>query len=317
MLSVEHVHKSYGALVALEDVTFDALPGQVVALVGRNGAGKTTLMSIVAGLRRADRGRVRVAGIDPAVNPAGVHELLGMAPQDTAVYPTLTCRQNLQFFARLAGRGRREVTDVIDELAHALGLDDLIDRKVQYLSGGERRRLHTAIALVGRPALVLLDEPTVGADVQTRVDLIAFVRNLASSGTTVVYSTHYLGEVAEFDASVVILHHGRKAAHGTVADIIARHAVGSIEVTFEGPVPDLPRLPGEIRRQVHDGRLRIESRSTSDIAATLLTGLGARLHDLREFTVNHPDLEAAFLSVTRSDGESGDTTAEAEVANVG
>jgi ABC-2 type transport system ATP-binding protein len=316
MLSVEQLYKSYGPHVALEDVTFGALPGQIVALVGRNGAGKTTLMSIVAGLLRADRGRVAVAGIDPAVNPTGVHELLGIAPQDTAVYPTVTCRQNLQFFARLSGRSRREVTDVIDELAHALGLDDLIDRKVQHLSGGERRRLHTAIALVGRPALVLLDEPTVGADVQTRVDLIAFVRNLASSGTTVVYSTHYLGEVAEFDASVVILHHGRKAAHGTVAELIARHAVGSIEVSFEGPVPDLPRLPGEIRRQVHGGKVRIESRSPSELAASLLAGLGARLQDLREFTINSADLESAFLSVTQSGCASDDATDRVEIASV-
>ena len=257
-----------------------------------------------------------VDGIDPATDPTGVRRLLGLAPQETGVYPTITCRQNLHLFARLAGRRRREVAAVVDELASALGLAELIDRRAQQLSGGERRRLHTAIALVGRPKLVLLDEPTVGADVQTRVDLIAFVRKLAASGTTVVYSTHYLGEVAELEASVVILHRGRKMAQGTVAEIVARHAVGSVELAFEGTVPDLAPVPGEVGRQVRDGRVRIETRSTAAIAATLVGLLGARVADLRELTINEPNLETAFLAVTHEPDGPPDASDREEVGRV-
>jgi ABC-2 type transport system ATP-binding protein len=120
------------------------------------------------------------------------------------VYPTLSCRDNLRLFTGLAGLGRREARAAIDELAESLGLTELLDRPAKELSGGERRRLHTAIALVGHPALVLLDEPTVGADVQTRSQLLRVVRDLARDGAAIVYSTHYFPEVAELGASVAI-----------------------------------------------------------------------------------------------------------------
>src|SRR5207244_2962683 len=172
MLDVQGLSKAYGSRQALDAVNLEVAAGEITALLGRNGAGKTTLVSIVAGLRSADSGRVVIGGIDAVAEPRRARANLGLAPQDTGVYPTLSCHDNLRLFAGLAGLGRREAGAAIDELAGSLGLTELLDRRAKELSGGERRRLHTAIALVGHPALVLLDEPTVGADVQTRSQLL-------------------------------------------------------------------------------------------------------------------------------------------------
>src|SRR3954470_6320979 len=239
MLQVNSLSKAYGRLRALIDVDLEVAAGEITALLGRNGAGKTTLVSIVAGLRVADGGTVTIGGVDMASAPRQARARLGIAPQETGVYPTLSCRDNLRLFAGLAGHGRRDTRATIDELAESLALTGLLDRRAKELSGGERRRLHTAIALVGRPELVLLDEPTVGADVQTRAQLLAVVRRLAADGVAVVYSTHYFPQVQEIGASLAILQRCRLPPRGQVADVVAEHAVGEIVLTFAGSPPDL------------------------------------------------------------------------------
>ena len=199
--------------------------GTILGLLGPNGAGKTTLVSIVAGLRRADAGTVHVGGIDVGRHPKSAQRLIGFAPQETGVYPVLTVRDNLRFFAGLAGLRRPDARVRIDEVGAALGLDELFDRRASELSGGERRRLHTAIALLHRPRLVLLDEPTTGADVRTRNEILELVRTLADDGSAVVYSTHYLHEIEALDATVAFIDHGRIVARGELAELVHRHGV--------------------------------------------------------------------------------------------
>src|SRR4051812_15739106 len=160
MLDVHGVAKSYGDVCALEDVDLRVEPGEVVGLLGANGAGKTTLVSIVAGLLRPDAGRVDVGGS------------IGLAPQDLGIYPTLTVRQNLQFFAELVGFRSAAARREAEDLAAVLSLTDKVEAVAETLSGGQKRRLHAGMALVGKPRLLLLDEPTVGADVETRSQLL-------------------------------------------------------------------------------------------------------------------------------------------------
>ncbi|MDQ1434448.1 MAG: type transport system ATP-binding protein, partial [Actinomycetota bacterium] len=201
-LDVRGIRKSYGATVALDGVDLVVEPGTIVGLLGRNGAGKTSLVSVVAGLLRPDAGRVLVAGVDIAREPRRARALIGLAPQDTGVYLPLSVRDNLRFFGGLSDLHGRERATRIDEVGAALMLDDLLDRRARDLSGGERRRLHTAIAVLHRPRLVLLDEPTTGADVQTRHELLRLVTDLSREGSAVVYSTHYLQEIEELGAGV-------------------------------------------------------------------------------------------------------------------
>jgi ABC-2 type transport system ATP-binding protein len=312
MLDVQRLSKAYGPRQALDAVDLRVAAGEITALLGRNGAGKTTLVSIVAGLRKADSGRVVIGGIDALAEPRRARADLGLAPQDTGVYPTLSCRDNLRLFTGLAGLGRNEARSVIGELAEALGLTRFLDRRAKELSGGERRRLHTAIALVGRPTLVLLDEATVGADVQTRGQVLAVVRKLAADGAAVVYSTHYFPEVAELDASVAILEQGRVLARGSVDEVVAEHADGRVELVFAGPAPDLTGLAPSGAVTTSGPRVRIDVNDAASTAATILAGLGADAVNLRGLTVSPPSLEAAFRRLT----EHTATTSNQDVADV-
>jgi ABC-2 type transport system ATP-binding protein len=274
-LAITGLRKAYGGRVALAHVDLDVAPGEVLGLLGPNGAGKTTLISIVAGLRRADAGSVRVAG--EAAGTRAARARLGLAPQDLGVSPTLTPRENMRLFGELAGLRRRALAERIGEVSDALDLGAVLDRPVRFLSGGEQRRVHTGLALMRRPALLLLDEPTAGVDVQTRGDVLALVRELADQGVAVVYSTHYLPEVEALDASVAILDGGRVIARGSVAELVGAHAEPVVELVFEG---------GDVVR-----------RAGAEPAA-VVSSLGAEAARLRSLEIVRPSLESVFLGLT-------------------
>jgi ABC-2 type transport system ATP-binding protein len=295
MLEVEGLHKAYGATVALDGVDLVVPPGTVLGLLGPNGAGKTTLVSIVVGLRRPDAGTVKIDGIDAVRHRRRTGRLIGFAPQETGIYPPLTVRDNLRFFAGLAGLRGRDLRDRIDDVAGALGLSELLDRRGSELSGGERRRVHTAIALLHRPKLVLLDEPTTGADVRTRGEILQLVRGLADDGSAVVYSTHYLHEVEELDAHVAFIDHGRIVARGAVDDLIQEYGSSGLELTFDRHVPSAARVDGAI---VDGTRVRIPTSDPAGTAAQLLPRFDLDTAGLRGIEVVRPSLESVYLSVT-------------------
>jgi ABC-2 type transport system ATP-binding protein len=295
VLHLHQVHKSYGHQVALDGVTLELSAGEIVGLLGPNGAGKTTLVSIVCGLLRADAGTVRVAGVDVGTDPHSARTLLGVAPQHTGVYEVLTVRENLAFFGELGGLRRRLLATRIDQLSVALRLAPLLGRPANTLSGGEKRRLHTAIAFLHAPPLLLLDEPTVGADVETRMALLDVVRAAAADGAAVLYSTHYLPEVEALDASAAILVRGRVVARGPVQELVARFGVATAQLTFDGPAPR--NIPGAI--VTGDGtRLRIDDPDPANAAASAIRQLGPETSQLRAIEVVHPSLDSVFLSLT-------------------
>ncbi len=293
-LAVDGLEKAYGTTVALAGVDLTVVPGEVLALLGPNGAGKTTLVSIVAGLRRADAGRVRVAGIDVADDPRAVRQRLGYAPQETGVYLSLRVRDNLRYFAALAGLRGRDQRARIDAVASSLGLEALLARRASELSGGERRRLHTAMALVHRPPLVLLDEPTTGADVRTRAEILELVLDLARDGSAVVYSTHYLREVEQLGARVAFMDRGRIVAEGSLPELVHAHGASALELSFDADVPAIAWGDGAV---VEGRQVRIASDDPARTAARLLPQLGPT-SALRSVEVIRPDLESVFLAVT-------------------
>jgi ABC-2 type transport system ATP-binding protein len=295
VLEVEGVRKSYGATVALDGVDLAVEAGVILGLLGPNGAGKTSLVSIIAGLRRPDSGSVRVGGVDVVRSPQRAQQLIGLAPQETGVYLPLTVRDNLRFFAGLAGLRGRGLRDRIDDVGGALGLDELFDRRASDLSGGERRRLHTAIALVHRPLLVLLDEPTTGADVRTRTEILRMVQSLADDGSAVVYSTHYLQEIEELDADVAVIDRARIVARGALAELIQQHGASALELTFESQVPAAVCVDGAI---VDGSTVRIPTSDPARTAGELLSRLGSDAVGLRAIEVVRPSLETVFLTVT-------------------
>lgn len=298
MKSVLHVgdlRKSYGQVVALDGVNLVVGEGEVVALLGPNGAGKTTLVSIVCGLRQADAGSVRVLDVDALAHPERARRYIGLAPQDLGVYPVDTVRQNLLLFAELSGLRRLDALRSIEPIAEALRLSELMDRKAGQLSGGQKRRLHTAMALVNGPRLVLLDEATAGADVETRAALIQVVKDLAAHGSSVLYSTHYLEEVETLDARAVIIDHGSVIAEGSVPDLIANNGSAVVELTFDGPPP---RLGEEFTARYNGTAVRVAVDEPGRDAARILSSLGTDAERLVDLEFIRPSLESVFLSLT-------------------
>ena len=293
-LRARGVRKVYDQVVALDGVDLDIARGEIVGLLGHNGAGKTTLVSIVAGLREPQAGSVAVAGVDTARDPVTARRRLGLAPQETGVYPDVSVRDNLRVFGALAGLAGRKLRAAIDEAAEVFGLGPLMGRPAGELSGGQRRRVHTAAAVLHRPPLLLLDEPTVGADVTTRDALLDLVRELARDGAGVCYSTHYLPEVETLDATVAVLHEGRLLARGSVPELVAAHATSAVELSFDGPPPPLPNA------QVDGEVARVPAPAPAQAAAELLGALPSEaVARLRSVELVRDDLESAYRNLTR------------------
>lgn len=294
MLSVRDVHKSYGDITALQGASFDVAAGSIVSLLGRNGAGKSTLLSIIAGLVKADRGSVTVDGVDVLADPRSATGLVGIAPQRTGIYPPLSVRENLEFFGELSGLKRMDRRVRATEIAEQLGLSELLDRKAMKLSGGEARRLHTGCALMHRPKVLMLDEPTVGADVTTRVQLIDAVRRLAADGAAIVYTTHYLPEVEALDAWIVIIDNGRVLTTGSRAELIDAHRTIGLEVQTLTPLPaDL--LGALSATEVGSRRYRISVETPLHEVVARLAAAGISVESAEALK---PDLESVFLAVT-------------------
>jgi ABC-2 type transport system ATP-binding protein len=300
MLSVSGVCKRYpGNVLALDGVDLDILPGEVCGLLGPNGAGKTTLVSVAVGLVRPDAGRVTVDGVDVLAHPHHARRAIGLAPQELGVYPPLTVIENLEFFGELAELRGRDLRDAIDDVADWLALGELMTRPVRDLSGGEKRRLHTAAAILHRPPLLLLDEPTSGVDVRTRAGLLSAVAMLAKEhGCAICYTTHYLPEVEALDGSVAIIEGGRMIARGTVRELIRQHGEAVVELEFDGD-PGRMEFGDSCAVMERVGtRVRIRSAQPGVDAARLLSEAEHSTARLESIDIIRPSLEAVFLSLT-------------------
>ena len=296
------LRKAYGARLAIDNLTFSVNAGEVVGLLGPNGAGKTTTLSILATLIAPDAGEVRIAGIDSRVAPDSLRRKLGFVPQSIALYPPLSAFRNLEVFARVHGLTRRLAEASSIEALDAVGLRDRADDPVWTLSGGMKRRLNLACGMVHRPEVLLLDEPTVGVDPQSRERILTTIRALTDSGVAVLYSTHYMEEVERMCDRAFLIDRGKLMAQGTVAQLIelgGRHP--RMEITFEKP----PRpgwydgLPGvkELAPATAETTVALELTNLRQVSELL-----ERAHNVGgqplEFAVHSPNLSDAFIALT-------------------
>ena len=292
-LEVREIRKSYGAHKVLRGVDLRVEPGQILGLLGRNGAGKSTLITILCGLRRADSGSISICGHRPA--SADAARLIGYAPQELGIYPDLSVAQNLAAFGELNGLGRRESASRAGEVMDLLGLSEKRGQRASHLSGGQQRRLHAGMAIMHRPRLVFMDEPTVGADVEARSQILRAVRRLADEGAAVVYTSHYLAEFEELGSDITILNEGRIVASGTLEDIIAGHGRAEVTLEFDRPVPAVDGwdADGTALRHVGD-EADPGSRIGEALASSALEG--ARLTDVR---IAQASLHNAYLQIIK------------------
>lgn len=277
MLEAHDLHKSYGEIQALNGFSLTVQPGEIVGLVGHNGAGKTTFVEIVTALVEPDSGRILVDGGPPRRARAEI----GVTPQHLGLYPSITVREHLHLYGRLSGLRRGGLAAVVDELSAALHLDEILDRRTGVLSGGQQRRVQAATALVHRPRLLLLDEPTAGADLPTRQAILDVVRQRAADGAAVVYTTHYLPELVELRATLAVARRGRVIARGTYDDLV----VG---------------LPGEVRLSFDDEGDDVAV-STTTPTRTLISMLSATDRGVSSVEVRHPSLDDLYRSLAVDD----------------
>jgi len=268
--------KRYGTIHALDGFTLSVAAGEIVGLLGHNGAGKTTFVEIVSCLTRPDSGHVTIDG-EP---PSAMRSQVGVAPQHIALYPSATVREHLELYGRLAGLRRAALRSAIDELAVVLRLTELMHRRTGKLSGGQQRRTQAANALVHRPGLLLLDEPTAGADLETRQAMLDVVKQRAGEGAAVVYTTHYLPELTELQATIAVARKGRIIARGTYEEL-AKDLPGEVRVTLE-----------------NEKEIRI---STSDPSATLIDLLQRTDRPISAVDVRNASLDDLYRSLAVHD----------------
>ena len=300
-LRVQGLHKRYGVIEAVAGITFEISEGEVFGLLGPNGAGKTTTISVVATQLRPTSGDAVVFGHSVRRDVSAVRGMIGVVPQDIALYPNLTAAENIRFFGRMYRVAKAELEERIDALLRLVGLDGRRDDYVATFSGGMKRRLNMAVSLVHRPRLVLLDEPTAGVDPHSREHIFQIVRGLRDEGTAIVYTTHYMEEAERLCDRLGIMDEGKIIAMGTLDELINQLGCAEI-IQLRGlpPLADLSRLQnaaGVCRIETHDGVTRVFVTSSARALAPLNQAI-SRYGDQVSVEITPLSLEALFLQLT-------------------
>jgi len=303
VLQCRNLHRSFGDTRAVDGITFEVAEGETYGLLGPNGAGKTTTISMIAGLLDADEGDITVAGRPMTTSTIEAKRSIGLVPQDLAIYPDLTARENLRFFGRLQGMKGTDLDARLAEVLDVVGLTDRADDRAEDYSGGMKRRLNIGIGLLHKPELLILDEPTVGVDPQSRNAILESVEALAGGGMAVLYTTHYMEEAERLCDRVAIVDNGTIVAEGTHRELITR--IGQhdlIRLTGTGDVaaavPAIAALAAVERAVAADDRIEVTVGQAGAVLPDVLAAAsGAGVH-VSGVEVVEPDLEAVFLRLT-------------------
>jgi ABC-2 type transport system ATP-binding protein len=290
VLSLRGLGKDYGERTAVKALDLDVVRGEILGLLGPNGAGKTTTISMACGVVTPTRGSVAIAGVDLARQPYVAKAKLGLVPQDLAIFDELSALQNLRYFGALYGV--RDVEWTLD----VVGLRDRAKEPVKRFSGGMKRRLNIACGLVHKPELLVLDEPTVGVDPQSRNHIFETVKSLHARGMTVIYTSHYMEEVETLCDRVAIIDHGAIVALGTIGDLVAKYAGKGVELEIAGDLDAAARAAEPHAAVTREGAiLRVEPKGALAPVLAAIEATGATIARIESRQAN---LETAFLALT-------------------
>jgi ABC-2 type transport system ATP-binding protein len=307
IVEVENLVKTYnnGGVTAVADISFAIRQGEIFSLLGPNGAGKTTTISMLSGLIAPTSGDARIGGHSIVKDPIGVKRLIGVVPQEIALYPTLSARQNLHFWGRMYGLGGAELRQRSDELLDLVGLTDRADDRVETYSGGMQRRINIAVGLLHQPQIVFMDEPTVGIDPQSRRNILDTIKALNQQGMTVLYTTHYMGEAEELSDRVGIIDHGQMIALGTqkeLTQLVGENMSLRLHLNegepADGLVVALEQLPDVLEVTAVNSQIILITPDAAPILPAVMNAASTQAISLRSIDIEEPNLEAVFLHLT-------------------
>ncbi|WP_322745783.1 ABC transporter ATP-binding protein [Paenibacillus donghaensis] len=297
MLEVTGLRKAYPKKQALENVTFSLRPGTSFGFLGPNGAGKSTTMKILTGIVKADSGSAKLFGKDLTRESEAVSKYIGYVPQDITLYEKLSAFENLEFFGEAYGVRGKELKQRIQEVLTRTGLLERSKDIVSTFSGGMKRRINIAAALLHRPKLLILDEPTVGIDPQSRNHIFEMIRELNREGVTIIYSTHYMEEVEALCDEVAIMDQGSIKAMGPLGQLLEQYGQKSIYLEVPG-LTELSQDPDVASIRKEGSGWLLETEKLPDVMQRLLRQASQHAWDVKQLEVVRPSLESVFLRVT-------------------
>jgi ABC-2 type transport system ATP-binding protein len=302
-IEVLDLHKSFGENQAVQGVSFEVKQGEIFSLLGPNGAGKTTTISMLSCLLRPNDGDARVMGHSIRSDPMGVKSVLGVVPQDLALYEDLTARENLSFWGKMYGLRGSKLKLRVDEVLDVIGLRDRANERVGKYSGGMKRRVNIGVALLHKPKVIYMDEPTVGIDPQSRRNILDSVVKLKDEGMTVLYTTHYMEEAQELSDHIAIMDHGKLITCGTHDELVK--LVGQqtrIDLTLNGDAANVMNMwrdiEGVSRVSAEDGLVTVLVTDSNLVLPHLFEAAARLSMRITSVDIREPNLEAVFLYLT-------------------
>ena len=305
ILEAQNLSKKYGDFIAVKDLSFDIKEGEIFSLLGPNGAGKTTTISMLSTLYDPTGGDAIIGGYSVKKEPMAVRQVIGVVPQDLALYEDLTARENLVFWGQMYNLGGKALNSRVDEVLEQIGLTDKAKNRVKTYSGGMKRRVNIGVGLLHKPRLLFMDEPTVGIDPQSRRAILDTVIDLNKQGMTVLYTTHYMEEAAELSDRVGIIDHGELIAIGTQAELTKQVGQSETLILHVGENDDsvalaksLAGIAGVLEASAIDHEVSVITPEAEDVLAAVVSKANERGIKIRSIDIREPNLEAVFLHLT-------------------
>jgi len=305
ILEVHDLVKNYGDFAAVKGISFDIKEGEIFSLLGPNGAGKTTTISVLSTLYAPTSGDAVVDGHSVSKEPMAVRRMIGVVPQELAIYDELTARENLSFWGRMYGLGGKALKTRIDEVLEQIGLSERAKERIKTYSGGMKRRVNIGVGLLHKPRLLFMDEPTVGIDPQSRRAILDSVKDLNEQGMTVLYTTHYMEEAQELSDRVGIIDHGDLIALGTQAELSRQVGENDALILHVGEGEDAAALAaavrtvgGVLKADVTNHAVTVIVPEAEEILAAVVTVANEIGAKIRSVDIQEPNLEAVFLHLT-------------------
>jgi ABC-2 type transport system ATP-binding protein len=302
-IEVLNLVRSFGETKAVQGISFEVSQGEIFSLLGPNGAGKTTAISILSCLLRPDEGDARIMGHSILTHPNEVKAVLGVVPQEIALYEDLTARENLTFWGKMYNLRGSALKLCVDEVLDVIGLRDRANERVGKYSGGMKRRVNIGVALLHKPKVIYMDEPTVGIDPQSRRNILDSVVSLKDQGMTVLYTTHYMEEAQELSNHIAIMDHGKLMAYGTHDELVK--LVGqqtridlTLNVDASRVLDTWLKLDGVTRVSAEDGKVSVLVEDSNLVLPRLLESAAKLSTRITSVDIQEPNLEAVFLHLT-------------------